>query len=63
MGPGRPIPSLRIRRMRSRWGSLSPGGALTLNEDLVRAPRECIDYVIYHEFCHLEHAGHGSAFC
>lgn len=61
-GPGRPIPRLRIRRMRSRWGSMSAGGLLTLNVDLVRAPRECIDYVILHEFCHVEHPDHGPAF-
>lgn len=55
-------PRMRIRKMRSRWGSLSPSGTLTLNVDLIRAPRECIDYVILHEFCHLEHADHGPAF-
>ncbi|MDZ4063704.1 MAG: SprT family zinc-dependent metalloprotease [Coriobacteriia bacterium] len=55
-------PRLRIRRLRSRWGSLSAAGALTLNIDLVRAPRDCVDYVIYHELCHLEHGDHGAAF-
>lgn len=61
-GGGVQKPALRIRRLRSRWGNLSAGGALTLNVDLVRAPRECIDYVIFHELCHLEHADHSSAF-
>ncbi|MDP2181721.1 MAG: SprT family zinc-dependent metalloprotease [Actinomycetota bacterium] len=55
-------PQLRIRRLRSRWGSMSSSGILTLNVDLVRAPTECIDYVINHELCHLEHADHGPAF-
>lgn len=55
-------PQLRIRRMRTRWGSMSPGGVLTLNVDLVRAPRDCIDYVIVHELCHLEFPDHGTAF-
>lgn len=55
-------PDLRIRTMRSRWGSLSPSGALSLSLDLVKAPRDCIDYVILHELCHLEHPNHGSAF-
>lgn len=55
-------PRLRLRRMRSRWGSLSPSGLLTLNVELVRAPIECIDYVIYHELCHLEHPDHGPGF-
>ena len=56
------VPPLRIRRMRARWGSMSEGGMLTLNVDLIRAPRECIDYVILHELCHLEYPDHGPGF-
>lgn len=46
-------PHLSIRRMQKRWGSLSVKGTMTLNRDLIRAPRECIDYVVTHELCHL----------
>ncbi|MBI4792267.1 MAG: M48 family metallopeptidase [Deltaproteobacteria bacterium] len=52
-------PRLQIRRMKKRWGSLSRGGLLTLNTDLIRAPKECIDYVITHELCHLRCHDHG----
>jgi hypothetical protein len=52
-------PRIQIRRMKKRWGSLSLGGLLTLNPDLVRAPKECIDYVITHELCHLRFHDHG----
>jgi predicted metal-dependent hydrolase len=55
-------PRLKIRRMQKRWGSLSRGGTLTLNTDLVRAPKECIDYVITHELCHLQCNDHSSEF-
>ena len=55
-------PKLQIKRMRKRWGSLSANGMLTLNTDLIRAPRECIDYVIIHELSHLRYADHGPAF-
>ena len=55
-------PELRLRRMRTRWGSLSAAGTLSLRPDLIRAPRECIDYVIIHELCHLVHADHGRGF-
>jgi predicted metal-dependent hydrolase len=58
----RVAPKMRIRKMRSRWGSLSPTGTLTLNLELVRAPRDCIDYVVLHELCHLEYADHSPAF-
>lgn len=54
--------SLRIQRMTSRWGSMSPGGRLLLNPDLVRAPVDAIDYVITHELCHLAVPNHGRDF-
>lgn len=55
-------PRIQARRMRKRWGSLSMGGQLTLNPDLIRAPKECIDYVITHELCHLQCHNHSSEF-
>lgn len=55
-------PRLIVRTMQSRWGSLSPAGTMTLNVNLVRAPRACIEYVIAHELCHLMHRDHSTAF-
>lgn len=55
-------PRLRLRRMRTHWGSMSAARTLSLRPDLVRAPRECIDYVVIHELCHLVHANHGPEF-
>ena len=55
-------PRIQIRRMKKRWGSLSQGGLLTLNPALIRAPKECIDYVITHELCHLQCHDHSSEF-
>ena len=57
-----PKPRLQIRRMKTRWGSLSSRGTLTLNTDLIRSPRACIDYVITHELCHLQCPDHGPGF-
>lgn len=53
---------LIVRRYKSRWGSMSPTKALGLNLDLIRAPVECIDYVIIHELCHLRFPHHGPRF-
>jgi len=55
-------PRIQVKRMQKRWGSLSAKGMLTLNADLIRAPRECIDYVVVHELSHLVHNKHNSEF-
>jgi predicted metal-dependent hydrolase len=55
-------PSIRLLSMKTQWGSCSPGGTLTLNPHLVKAPRECIDYVILHELCHIAEHNHSDKF-
>jgi len=55
-------PHVSIRRMQKRWGSLSDKGTMTLNSDLIRAPRECIDYVVTHELCHMICRNHSPEF-
>lgn len=57
-----PVHKLQIRKMQSRWGSCSSSGLITLNLFLLRAPSECIDYVIAHELCHLKEPHHGPRF-
>ncbi len=55
-------PPLRILTMKTQWGSCSPNGLITLNPHLVKAPRECIDYVILHELCHIAEHNHSERF-
>lgn len=59
---GNQHPSFRLQAMSRQWGSCSPAGNLVLNPALVRAPRDCVDYVIVHELCHRKHHDHGAAF-
>lgn len=59
---GIPRPTLRIRRMKRRWGSCGKSGAILLNTELARAPVHCIDYVIVHELCHLRFPHHSKGF-
>lgn len=51
-----------LRRMQRRWGSSSAKGRVLLNPALVKAPVDCIDYVISHELCHLRRHDHGVEF-
>jgi hypothetical protein len=61
--PERVRPSgLIIRHLRQRWGSMSPGHRMVLNERLIQAPVYAIDYVITHELCHVLQPTHGPMF-
>jgi hypothetical protein len=55
-------PNLKVQKMEKRWGSLSAKGQITLNVNLIQTPRECIEYVIIHELCHLRYNNHGAEF-
>jgi predicted metal-dependent hydrolase len=59
---GHTRPRLAVKSMHTRWGCLSSSGLITLNGNLLRAPKGCIEYVIVHELCHLEHKNHGPKF-
>ncbi len=55
-------PPFRLLTMSRQWGSCSPQGQVILNPHLVKAPRECIKYVIVHELAHLKHHDHSPEF-
>ena len=55
-------PSLKLMTMKKQWGSCSNKGNLILNPHLVKAPKECIDYVILHELCHIAEHNHSEHF-
>lgn len=53
---------LRITDTRTRWGSCSSRGTISLSWRLLLAPEACLDYVVWHEACHLVHAHHRATF-
>lgn len=56
-------PLIKIRSMKSRWGSCQPTkGVITLNAKMIAAPREAIEYVVLHEFAHFIHPNHSKDF-
>jgi predicted metal-dependent hydrolase len=59
---GTPYTSLTIRNQRTRWASCASGGAMSFNWRLMLGPAEVLDYVVWHEVCHLRHANHSPAF-
>ncbi len=55
-------PVCKIVNLKKRWGSLSKAGTLSLNVELIKTPKECIEYVIIHELCHLVFHNHSRDF-
>ena len=53
---------LTIRDQRTRWGSCSRGGAMSFNWRLLLAPEAVLDYVVWHEVCHLAFMDHSPRF-
>lgn len=51
-----------LRTMKTRWGSCSKNRHITLNPELIAAHKECIDYVITHELCHVVEHNHSKEF-
>ena len=59
---GHPYTTLTIRSQRTRWASCSASGAMSFNWRLLLAPERVLDYVVWHEVCHLQVLDHSPRF-
>jgi len=53
---------IKFKYLKSRWGSCSLKGKITINLYLRLFPYRLIEYVVYHELAHLKHHNHGKEF-
>ena len=56
------VAGVSIRNQRTRWGSCSPSGRISLNWRLIQVPPAVRDYVLLHELTHLRHLNHSARF-
>ena len=56
------VRQVSVRNQRSRWGSCSAGGVISLNWRLIQTPDFVRDYIIHHELMHLREMNHSDRF-
>ena len=59
---GSPLRRVTVRSQRSRWGSCSRRGTVSLNWRLVQTPFDVRDYIIVHELMHFREMNHSPRF-
>lgn len=56
------INAIRVKKVKTRWGSCSSKSNINLSLYLMLLPDDLIDYVILHELAHIKHQNHSAAF-
>ncbi len=56
------LPRMSTRGMKKRWGSFLNQDKIFLNPKLIHTSKDCIDYVIVHELCHMKYKNHDKKF-
>jgi predicted metal-dependent hydrolase len=52
------VKRVQIRTMRTKWGSISTAGVLTLADDILTLPPDLAEYIVVHELMHLRFPDH-----
>ena len=58
---GKKPAGVTVRKMKN-WGNCKRDGRITLNLNLAKKDKECLEYVMIHELCHLIEFNHGKNF-
>jgi len=53
---------IQVRTQRTRWGSCSPRGNISLNASVLFLDRALVRYLLIHELCHLQHLDHSARY-
>ena len=63
MRNGKALPNITVKYMTSRWGSCTPAKSrISMSVRLIHYPKECLKYVLIHEYAHILVPNHSSAF-
>ena len=54
--------AVRIKSLRSRWGSCSARGGVNFAWNIIMSPEPVLDYLVVHELCHLVHHDHSAEY-
>ena len=57
-----PYRKLTIRSQKTRWGSCSRSGTISLNDQLTFLPSDTVEYLMIHELCHTRYLNHSRRF-
>lgn len=57
------FPQIEVKKLKTRWGSCMPfKNKVTFNLSLIKAPIECVEYVVVHELAHFKYQNHSKNF-
>jgi predicted metal-dependent hydrolase len=56
------VKRVSVREQRTRWGSCSATGTISLNWRILLAPPEAVEYIVIHELMHCKEMNHSPAF-
>ncbi len=56
------VPLIKYRKMKRRWASMSSSGIMTVSLSVGLLPERLVNYIIFHEMCHLIEMSHNRKF-